>query len=127
MSQRRVYLQDSLAGTMHFSLARPGMLKHFEGQWTVTAVEGDTHMSCTLTRNRLNCLLELSVSAVLKFHIMPGASSRPQDTDGSTLTYMHLRILLSEHKGEQTTSFGYSEMMEMQTLYPDQLQHALCA
>ena len=25
---------------MQFTLAKPGMLKHFEGQWTVTAVEG---------------------------------------------------------------------------------------
>lgn len=33
---------------MHFSLARPGMLKHFEGQWTVTAVEGDPCLSVTL-------------------------------------------------------------------------------
>ena len=26
---------------MHFSLAKPGMLKFFEGQWTVSAVEGE--------------------------------------------------------------------------------------
>ena len=26
---------------MHFSLAKPGMLKYFEGQWTVSAVEGE--------------------------------------------------------------------------------------
>ena len=28
---------------MQFTLAKPGMLKHFEGQWTVTAVEGEMH------------------------------------------------------------------------------------
>ena len=28
---------------MRFTLAKPGMLKHFEGQWTVTAVEGEMH------------------------------------------------------------------------------------
>ena len=35
--------QDRAAGTMQFTLAKPGMLKHFEGQWTVTAVEGKMH------------------------------------------------------------------------------------
>lgn len=34
-------MQDRAAGTMHFSLAKPGMLKFFEGQWTVSAVEGE--------------------------------------------------------------------------------------
>ena len=36
-------IQDRAAGTMQFTLAKPGMLKHFEGQWTVTAVEGKMH------------------------------------------------------------------------------------
>jgi hypothetical protein len=42
------HMQDRAAGTMQFTLARPGMLKHFEGQWTVTAVEGKVLMQITL-------------------------------------------------------------------------------
>ena len=44
-------LQDRSAGTMHFSLARPGMLKHFEGQWTVSAVEGERLSGCLYESN----------------------------------------------------------------------------
>ena len=34
-------LQDRRAGTMHFSLAKPGMLRMCKGLWTVSAVPGD--------------------------------------------------------------------------------------
>lgn len=34
-------MQDRAAGTMQFALAKSGMMKVCEGQWTVSAVEGE--------------------------------------------------------------------------------------
>ncbi|CAL8465027.1 g4562 [Coccomyxa elongata] len=38
-------IQDKMAGTMQFSLAKPGMLKICNGQWTVSAVQSDSSCS----------------------------------------------------------------------------------
>ena len=63
-------LQDRSAGTMHFSLAKPGMLKHFEGQWTVSAVEGEKRPGAQEMASAPNHLQEQVVLTVWPYDIL---------------------------------------------------------